>query len=243
LSSESEFKSSTLMTIGNRNNGWSRVYSNERHLFTRLLAIPGHLFTSLLAIPRRFFTRFLGRSIHLSRYSRNYLNSSSGYIPEHPMSCPRAPHVLSQSTPCLLSEHPMSCRIPASPRVSQRTTYFLSCLLTFAPCFLSFLLSCHLPEYPMPSRIPASSRDPQTPGNNSLGPPIEVLPVKSRGRHVYKLSLGCPTTFWGFDPPDVSMLNQNITNSVNLKFYVCILSSSGIWWLPNDQRSPKKVFP
>jgi len=83
----------------------------------------------------------------------------------------------------------------------------------------------------------------RSPGNNSLGPPTEVHSVKGRGRHVYKLSLGCPTTFWGFDQPDVSILNQNITNSENPKCCVCISSSSGIWWLPNDQRSPKKVFP
>jgi len=49
---------------------------------------------------------------------------------------------------------------------------------------------------------------------DSLGPPTEVHSVKGRGRHVYKLSLVCPTTFWGFDHPDVSILNQNITNSV-----------------------------
>jgi len=83
----------------------------------------------------------------------------------------------------------------------------------------------------------------RSPGNNSLGPPTEVHSVKGRGRHVYKLSLGCPTTFWGFDQPDVSILNQNITNSENPKCCVCISSSSGILWLPNDQRSPKKVFP
>ena len=83
---------------------------------------------------------------------------------------------------------------------------------------------------------------PQACVNNSLGPPTEVHSVKGRGRHVYKLSLGCPTTFWGFDQPDVSILNQNITNSENPKCCVCISSSSGIWWLPNDQRS-KKVPP
>jgi len=88
LSSESEFKSSTLMTKGNRNNGWSRVYANERHLFTRLLAIPGDLSTSLLALQGDLFTRLLGRSIHPSRYSRNYLHSSSR-LPICIVSCAR----------------------------------------------------------------------------------------------------------------------------------------------------------
>jgi len=72
---------------------------------------------------------------------------------------------------------------------------------------------------------------------------LEVLPVKGRRRHAYKLSMGYPTTFWGFEQPDVSMLKQNIANNVNPKCCVCISSSSGIWWLPNDQCSPKKLVP
>jgi len=38
---------------------------------------------------------------------------------------------------------------------------------------------------------------------DSLGPPIEVLPANGRGRRVCKLSLGCPTSFSGFEQPDV----------------------------------------
>jgi len=38
----------------------------------------------------------------------------------------------------------------------------------------------------------------------------------------------------GFEKPDVSILNQNVTNNVNPKYCVCILSSSGISWFPND---------
>jgi len=83
----------------------------------------------------------------------------------------------------------------------------------------------------------------QTPGNNFLCPPTEVLPVQGRGRHVHKLSLWCLITFWGFEIQDISMLKQNFTNNVNLKCCVCISSSSGIWWLPNDQCLPKKVVP
>jgi len=35
------------------------------------------------------------------------------------------------------------------------------------------------------------------PGINSLGCPLEVLPVQGRGRRVYQLSLGCQTTHYG----------------------------------------------
>ena len=54
------------------------------------------------------------------------------------------------------------------------------------------------PEPPRATRNqPESIRIRATPGINSLGCPLEVLPVQGRRRRVYQLSLGCQTTHDG----------------------------------------------
>ena len=70
-------------------------------------------------------------------------------------------------------------------------------------------------------------------GINPLGCPLEVLLVQGRGRRVYQL-WDVKLHMTGFEKPDVSILNQNVTNNLNPKCCVCILSSSGISWFPND---------